>query len=208
MKIGTRFGRYFIESEIGRGGMSVVYRARDLRLDRPVAIKVLGPNLKLHPSAWGMILREGRNASALNHPCICTIYDVGEENGRPYMAMEFIDGSPLSMLLMPSGLTPKLAAHLTWNICSALAHAHERGIIHRDIKSSNIVIANHGVLKILDFGLAKRIRPILLRGTPSTHTSSTKMDGLEGTVHYLAPEILRPLPPCRPKKRFPSGLRR
>jgi serine/threonine protein kinase len=185
------FGRYLIQSEIGRGGMGVVYRARDIRLDRPVAIKVLGQELPLNPLAWGRVLREARNASALNHPCICTIYDVGEQNDQPYIAMEYLEGCTLDMMLMPAGLTPALVACVTGRIAGALAHAHERGIVHRDIKSSNIIITYQGTPKILDFGLAKRIRPGVMRGTSTSHSSSMELGRLAGTLHYLAPEVLR-----------------
>ena len=189
--VGTTFGRYLIENEIGRGGMGVVYRAHDIRLSRPVAIKVLGEQLRAHPAAWGYVLKEAQIISALNHPCICTIYDVGEENQQPYIAMEFIEGCALNMLLMPSGLTPRLLAHPTRQIARAIAHAHERGIIHRDIKSSNIFITNQGDVKVLDFGLAKRLRPGTARGTSTSQSSWMEMGRMAGTIHYLAPEVLR-----------------
>jgi len=171
--------------------MGLVYRARDIRLDRPVAIKVLGPNLQLQPAAWGYVLKEAQIISALNHPCICTIYDVGEEDEQPYIAMEYIEGCTLNMLLMPSGLNPALVAHPIRQIASALAHAHERGIIHRDIKSSNIVITNLGDVKILDFGLAKRIRPGTARGPSALDSSLQGLGRPAGTIQYQAPEILR-----------------
>lgn len=189
--VGTTFGRYLIESKIGHGGMGIVYRARDIKLDRLVAIKVLAEKLRANPVAWGFILREARNASALNHPCICTIYDTGEENAQPYIAMEYVEGRPLNMLVMPTGLAPPLVAYTARDIASALAHAHERGIIHRDIKSSNVVITLQGSLKILDFGLAKRIRPGTSRRTSQSNSSLLEVGQLAGTIHCLAPEVLR-----------------
>jgi serine/threonine protein kinase len=189
--VGTTFGRYHIENEIGRGGMGVVYRARDIKLDRLVAIKVLEPSLRSNPHAWGLILQEAQFASALNHPCICTIYDVGEEDEKPYIAMEYVEGCPLNLLLMPFGLDPTLLAHTIRYITSALAHAHERGIIHRDLKSSNIVVTNQGGLKVLDFGLAKRIRQDLMGATSSSNSSFRGLGRLPGTIPYLAPEVLR-----------------
>jgi serine/threonine protein kinase len=189
--VGTVFGRYVIENEIGHGGMGVVYCAHDMRLDRPVAIKVLGQKYRSHPAAWGLVLKEAQTACALNHPSICTIYDVGEEDGQPYIAMEYVEGCTLEKLLMPSGLTPTLLAYAARHITSALAHAHERGIIHRDIKSTNIIITQQGSLKILDFGLAKRIRAKLVRGIASSLSSSTERGSRVGNIHYWAPEILR-----------------
>jgi serine/threonine protein kinase len=189
--VGTPFGRYLIENEIGRGGMGVVYRARDIKLDRLVAIKVLDQSLRSNPDAWGLILNEAQIASALNHPCICTIYDAGEEDEQPYIAMEYVEGCPLNILLMPSGLDSTLLAHTIRQIASALAHAHERGTIHRDLKSSNIVVTNQGGLKILDFGLAKRTRPELTGASSSSNSSFRGLGGLVGTIHYLAPEVLR-----------------
>ncbi len=189
--VGKTFGRYRIQNEIGHGSMGVVYRAHDIRLDRPVAIKVLSEQLLSRPAAWGHVLNEAQIISALNHPCICTIYDVGEKNEQPYIAMEYVEGCALNLLLMPSGLTPRLVAHSTRQIASGLAHAHERGIIHRDIKSSNIYITNSGDVKILDFGLAKRIRPGTARGASASQSSSMRSGRIAGTIHYLAPEILR-----------------
>jgi serine/threonine protein kinase len=188
--VGTTFGRYLIQDELGRGGMGVVYRALDVKLDRLVAIKVLGEPFRSLPVAWGYVLREARIASALNHPCICTIYDVGEENQQPYIAMEYVEGCTLTMLLMPSGMTPTLIANACRHIAAALAHAHERGIIHRDIKSTNIVITHQGNLKILDFGLAKRIRSRALQKITS-HSSMGELGRMAGSIHYLAPEVLR-----------------
>jgi serine/threonine protein kinase len=169
----------------------VVYLARDTKLERPVAIKVLGQKLQLNSFAWGRLLREARNASALNHPGICTIYDVGEENDQPYIAMEYLEGSTLNMMLMPAGLTPALVAYLTRHIAGALAHAHEHGIVHRDIKSSNIMITCEGDPKILDFGLAKRIRSKGVSVTSRSQSSGLEWGRLAGTLPYVAPEVLR-----------------
>jgi serine/threonine-protein kinase len=171
--------------------MGVVYRTHDIRLNRPVAIKVLSGQLLSQSAAWGYVLKEAQIISALNHPHICTIYDVGEENEQPYIAMEYVEGCGLNMLTMPSGLPPRLVATPTRQIASALAHAHERGIIHRDIKSSNIVVSNLGDVKILDFGLAKRVRPGTARGTSESRSSSMEVGRMAGTIHYLAPEVLR-----------------
>jgi serine/threonine protein kinase len=189
--IGTTFGRYVIESKLGVGSMGVVYRARDLRLDREVAIKVLNQSLLSDPTAWGWLLREAKIASALNHPCICTVHDIGEEAGQPYIAMEYVEGQTLGSLLIPSGLPPTLVRRYGSLIADALGHAHERGIIHRDIKSSNVLATPDGALTILDFGLSRRIR---LDSQNRLATSSSSIDGIGpivGTTHYMAPEILR-----------------
>ena len=189
--IGTTFGRYIIESKLGAGSMGVVYRARDLRLDRQVALKVLNQSFLSDPTAWGWLLREAKIACALNHPCICTVHDIGEEAEQPYIAMEYVEGRTLGSLLIPSGLPPALVRQYGSLIAEALGHAHERGIIHRDIKSANVLATPDGGLKILDFGLARR-----LRGDSQQHlaTSTSSIDGIGpivGTAHYMAPEVLR-----------------
>lgn len=189
--VGRTFGRYRMHEEIGRGGMGVVYRALDIRLGRPVAIKVLGEKFRSLPAAWGMVLREAQIISALNHPSICTIYDAGEEQKQPYIAMEYVEGCALNALLAPSGLKPTLIAHASRQILSGLAHAHERGIIHRDVKCPNVMITSRGDLKILDFGLARHIRRAVAEGASRLPTSSMDFGALAGTVHYLAPEVLR-----------------
>jgi serine/threonine protein kinase len=189
--IGTTFGRYVIESELGAGSMGVVYRARDLRLDRQVALKLLNQSFRSNPTAWGWLLREAKIASALNHPCICTVHDIGEEADQPYIAMEYVEGQTLGSLLIPSGLPPSLVRQYGSLIADALGHAHERGIIHRDIKSTNVVATPDGGLKILDFGLARRLR---LDSQHQLATSGSSIDGIGpivGTTHYMAPEVLR-----------------
>jgi serine/threonine protein kinase len=189
--IGTTFGRYVIETKLGTGSMGVVYRARDLRLDRQVALKVLNQSFLSDPTAWGWILREAKIASALNHPCICTVHDIGEEAEQPYIAMEYVEGQTLSSLLIPSGLSPSLVRHYGSLIADALGHAHERGIIHRDIKSANIIATPNKSLKILDFGLARRIRTDPQRRLAMSDSSIDGIGPIVGTTHYMAPEILR-----------------
>lgn len=189
--VGSVFGRYLIQEEIGRGGMGVVYRAHDMRLGRAVAIKVLSERCRLLPAAWGMVLREAQMTCALNHPSICTIYDAGEEDAQPFIAMEFVEGCGLQNLLEAGGWNSSLIAHVSRQVLSALGHAHERGIIHRDVKSSNIIITPQGGVKMLDFGLAKHIRGMIPESAAGVSTSAMEFDALAGTIHYLAPEVLR-----------------
>ena len=138
------------------GGWSAVYRARDLRLERTVALKVLLEGLQGDDATWARTLREARLASSLSHPNICTIYDVGEDEGRAYVAMEYIDGLRLSDHIQEGGLPLNRVISYGAEIAGALAYAHEHGIIHGDIKSSNVLITEEGTAKLVDFGLAKR----------------------------------------------------
>src|SRR5574341_783227 len=135
---GTQFGHYQIVSALGEGGMGVVYRARDTRLERDVALKLLaeGPSKE----ARDRLVAEARAASALNHANVATIYEVGEAEGRSYIAMEHVAGRPLSKMIPPEGLPAETVVRYGAQIAAALAHAHERGVIHRDLKNANVVI--------------------------------------------------------------------
>jgi len=185
---GTQLGRYVIGPELGRGAAGVVYRAWDLRLERLVAIKIINQQSHLSPIGWGWLLREARLAGGLNHPCICTVYDVGEEDGQAYIAMEYVEGSPLSLLLMPTGLPSARVTHYGRLVSSALEHAHAHGTLHCDIKAANIMVTAQGELKILDFGLAKRLQ---MGAALHALQSSTDVGHVVGTIPYLAPEVLR-----------------
>jgi serine/threonine-protein kinase len=166
----------------------VVYRAWDIRLERFVAVKIIHPEGPLGSVAWGRMLREARLAGGLNHPCICTVYDAGEEEGYGYIAMELVEGCPLSHVLMPAGVPYPFVFHYGKLIASALQHAHERSILHRDIKAANIMVNARGELKILDFGLAKRLRTgAALRASQS----SAGLGSITGTIPYMAPEVLQ-----------------
>ncbi|PYR63416.1 MAG: hypothetical protein DMF91_03540 [Acidobacteria bacterium] len=186
--VGQTLGQYQIQEQLGAGGMGVVYRAYDTRLQRTVALKLLTDAAT--DLDGRRLLSEARAASGLNHPNICTIYEVGEAGGRTYIAMEYVEGQPLGAIISRSGLSPYLIARYGAQIADALAHAHERGIIHRDLKTSNVVITPEGRAKVLDFGLARRIRGEAL----SELTRSEKLPvttTVEGTLHYMAPEVLR-----------------
>ena len=184
---GKSFGHYRIQSKLGAGGMGVVYSAYDTVLERKVAIKVVGDRVLEDTSARDLLLHEARAASALNHPNICTIHQVGDFDGEAYIVMEQVEGQPLSALIGPGGLSPDLVVRYGMQVADALAHAHKYGVIHRDLKSTNVIVTPEGRVKVLDFGLATRLREAELQEAVSAITES----GVVGTLPYLAPELLR-----------------
>ena len=188
--IGKTVSRYRVGEKLGGGGMGVVYKAEDTRLERTVALKLLNPSLTADPKARARLLREARTASALNHPHVSTIYDVGEADGETFIAMELVEGRPLSDLVGNDELTSEKVLRYGAQISDALAHAHGRGIIHRDLKSSNIMITPDGRAKVLDFGLAKRFEDTGSEETISGE-SATLEEPIAGTLHYMAPEVLK-----------------
>src|ERR1051326_1742548 len=154
--ISEKLGPYRLTAKIGEGGMGVVYRARDEELNRDVAVKVLAAVILDH-LGQDHLLREAQTASALNHPNICTIYQVGRIDDGFYLVMELVEGQPLSELARNGKLTTEAVTRYGVQIADALAHAHERQIIHRDLKGANVVITHDGRVKVLDFGLARRL---------------------------------------------------
>jgi TolB-like protein/tRNA A-37 threonylcarbamoyl transferase component Bud32/Flp pilus assembly protein TadD len=193
--LGQQLGHYRILEKIGAGGMGEVYRAHDEQLDRDVALKVLPAHTLTDEIARARLLREARAAAALNHPHICTIHEVGEAGGQAYIAMELVEGKPLSALVPGQGLPVETVLRFGSQIADALAHAHERRIVHRDLKSANVVITPEGRAKVLDFGLAKRISgEELAEATTQSLASLTQAGALIGTVPYMAPEQLRGQP--------------
>ena len=188
--IGETLGQYRIESRLGSGGMGVVYRAHDERLHRSVAIKLIGAEGRgSTPDERARLLDEARAASHLTHPHICTVYEVGELDGRVFIAMEFVEGQPLSQLVPADGLPAETVVRYGEQIAAALAHAHERGVIHRDLKTANVAVGPGGAAKILDFGLARRTTT---RAAEEATQANTMADPgvLIGTLAYVAPEVL------------------
>ena len=188
--VGQLLGHYRIESVLGAGGMGVVYRAHDTRLDRPVAIKVL-TGLTLDRTPREALMFEARAASALNHPSICTIYEVGETDERLFLVMELVEGRSLQDLIPPEGLPLDTAVRYAIHVASAVAHAHEHGVVHRDLKSANIRITPDGRIKVLDFGLATRALDLSIDAATRSHQAATPASTVVGTLAYMAPEVLR-----------------
>ncbi|HEY7190266.1 MAG TPA: protein kinase, partial [Vicinamibacterales bacterium] len=187
-----RLARYRIIGRLGAGGMGEVYRARDEQLDRDVAVKVLPASSFDDPTARARLVREAKAAAALNHPNICTVYDVGEADGRTYIAMELIEGQTLSAMLLAGRLQPERVVHLGRQLAEALTHAHDRGIVHRDLKSNNVIVTPEGRVKVLDFGLAKRAVDMdLTAAITEMHASLTQAGMAVGTLPYMSPEQLR-----------------
>ena len=151
---GTKLGPYEIQSPLGAGGMGEVYRARDTRLGRDVAIKVLPSHLSCNPDLKARFEREARSISSLNHPHICTLYDVGHQDGIDFLVMELLEGETLAGRLQKGALSLKQALQCGIEIAEALETAHKNGIVHRDLKPGNIMLTKGGA-KLLDFGLAK-----------------------------------------------------
>jgi serine/threonine-protein kinase len=174
--------RYELRRPLGHGGMAVVDLAHDRELDRPVALKRLAENLARDTEIRARFLREAQLAARLSHPHVVRVYDVGEDEGRPFIAMEYVDGESLAAVVARrGGLPPEEAAQLAIQACSALAAAHAAGLVHRDVKPQNLLLCRDGTLKLTDFGIA-----VGLEGTRLT-TDGTVL----GTAAYLAPEQAR-----------------
>jgi len=190
---GTCLGPYEIEEEIGAGGMGEVYRARDTRLDRTVAIKVLPDHLSQSPELRQRLEREAKAVSSLSHPNICALYDIGHEDGVDYLVMEFIDGETLSERLRQGPMPLEDSLRYGVEIADALEKAHRQGIVHRDIKPGNIMLTATGA-KLLDFGLAKADSGLDgdadLTVSPTVSKPLTTAGTVLGTYQYMAPEQL------------------
>jgi serine/threonine protein kinase/tetratricopeptide (TPR) repeat protein len=190
--IGRSISHYSITEKLGEGGMGVVYRARDLMLHRDVALKFLTlQTLEEDPSVRERVLREARTISALNHPNICTIYEVGDDDGRPYLAMEFVEGHSLSQEILSGGLSIDVVVRHGMQLADALAHAHERGVVHRDLKSGNVLVTPSGRLKVLDFGLSRRVEQKASEETTKFDQGWDEQHSITGTLPYMAPELLK-----------------
>lgn len=189
--IGQLLGHYRVVDKIGEGGMGVVYRGHDELLHRDVALKVVKKDTGLDPAAGKNLLHEARASSSLTHPNICTIYEVGETGGEFYIVMELIEGKSLHDLIGKAGLPPESVLRYGVQIAGALVRAHDKGIVHRDLKSANIVVTADGLVKVLDFGIAKRIGPGMSEGTTLMIDSLQQPSTLSGTLSYMAPEVLR-----------------
>jgi serine/threonine protein kinase len=190
---GTKLGPYEIQSQLGAGGMGEVYKAKDTRLDRTVAIKVLPQHLSDDPELKQRFEREARAVSNLNHPHICTLHDIGEQEDTAYIVMEYLEGETLADRLKKGALPTDQVLRYGTEIADALDKAHRQGVVHRDLKPGNIMLTKTGA-KLLDFGLAKLRQPEQDAGGLSTlatqDQSLTGAGTILGTFQYMAPEQL------------------
>src|SRR5689334_4179363 len=184
----TRLGPYEIVAPLGAGGMGEVYRAKDTRLHRDVALKVLRSETTGNAQRRRRFLREARAASQLNHPNIVAVYDIIEAEGLDVIVMEFVSGKTLAQAVPQQGFDAEAALAYSRQIASALARAHGAGIIHRDLKPANIMVTDDGVVKVLDFGLAKVQRPVIEGDSGLTISAETQTGVVVGTAAYMSPE--------------------
>src|SRR5208282_221155 len=189
---GTKLGPYDIQALIGSGGMGEVYRARDARLDRVVAIKVLPTSYSADAERLQRFVQEARSAAALNHPNILSIFDIGNEHGAPYIVSELLEGQTLRERIRSGALSNRKAIDYGLQVARGLAAAHEKGIVHRDLKPENLFLTNDDRVKILDFGLAKLTRPETSASAEEpTVQVNTEPGQVMGTVGYMSPEQVR-----------------
>jgi serine/threonine protein kinase len=190
---GTKLGPYEIQSPLGAGGMGEVYRARDPRLGRFVAIKVLPTYLSSDPDRLRRFEQEARATGLLNHPNVLAVYDLGTSDGAPYIVSELLEGETLRARLAGGPLPARKATEYGIQVANGLAAAHEKGIVHRDLKPENLFLTTDGRIKILDFGLAKLIEAEqhAMTGNSATLPSKTVPGTIMGTVGYMSPEQVR-----------------
>jgi len=190
---GTKLGPYEIQSPLGAGGMGEVYRARDTRLERDVAVKVLPANLSSDPNLRQRLEREAKAVSKLTHPHICTLHDIGHQDGVDFLVMELVEGETLEQRLLRGPLPPEQTLRIGAQIAEALAKAHKLGFVHRDLKPGNVMLTKTGA-KLMDFGLAKQSGPAPLATALTEMTMEqaklTSEGMLVGTFQYMAPEQL------------------
>ncbi len=187
--VGQVIGNYRVIEKLGAGGMGVVYKAEDMRLGRFVALKLLLDASLADPQSFGRFRREARAASSLNHPHICTVYDAGEDGGVPFLVLELMEGETLAQKMSGRPLPLESVLQLGIQICEGLECAHEKGIVHRDVKPSNIFVTKRGDAKLLDFGLSKVICSDRVEPEDLTRTASmTQVGQVLGTAPYMAPE--------------------
>src|SRR6266478_4235863 len=192
LSAGARLGPYEILSPLGAGGMGEVYRAKDTRLDRTVAIKVLPTHLSANPDLRARFEREARAISTLSHPHICPLYDIGYQDGIEFLVMEYLEGETLAHRIKKGALPPEQVVQYAVQITDALDTAHRHGVIHRDLKPGNVMLTKSGA-KLLDFGLAKVRATEAAAGMTALPTQTTPLTGegtILGTLQYMAPEQL------------------
>jgi serine/threonine protein kinase len=190
--VGTTFSHYRVTGKLGVGGMGVVYDGEDLRLSRPVALKFLPQDLAGDPDAARRLQREAQTLAGLNHPNICTVYEVDEHEGTSFIAMERVDGLNLKLHMARRALPNAEVIDIALQVAAALDGAHAAGIVHRDIKPGNIVVGGNGQVKVLDFGLARRF---MMPDTGELILGGSTIPGRPmGTANYMAPERILQLP--------------
>src|SRR4029077_19040027 len=201
--VGKKIARYRVLDLIGGGGMGMVYRAEDLKLGRRVALKFLPEELAADPASLRRLEREARASSALNHPNICTIYDIVDHEGQPFIAMELLEGETLRerMTRTAGRISVEETIRIAMGVCDGLQAAHEQNIIHRDVKPANLFLTKQGTVKILDFGVAKTVADAdPAEGEPTgqspragagVHATATRSTVASGTPSYMSPEQVR-----------------
>jgi eukaryotic-like serine/threonine-protein kinase len=186
---GTHLGPYEILEQIGAGGMGAVYKARDARLGREVAIKVLPPDKMADPDRKRRFIQEARSASALNHPHIVIIHDIGESDGIDFIVMEYVEGRTLDQFIPRDGMKSADVLKYAIPVADALAAAHAAGIVHRDLKPANVIVSRSEAVKVLDFGLAKLTAPETEADDKTRTMANVSQDGaIVGTAAYMSPE--------------------